>query len=145
MSSEQKQKLNPFPEAVHFDSLPWAVQRFPGQTCKMAFHPRPENLTEPNAGLVRYEPGAWHPLHSHDFAQVWYILEGEFFYGDNKYGPGTMLFHGDPHTEPALRTDTGGVIIYVQYPGPNTGKAPIYDGRFNLEERRPVEEERTDI
>jgi len=57
----------------------------------------------------------------------------------------TMLFHGDPHTEPALRTDTGGVIIYVQYPGPNTGKAPIYDGRFNLEARRPVEEERTDV
>jgi hypothetical protein len=30
----------------------------------------PERPTEPNAGLVRYEPGSHHPLHKHDFAQV---------------------------------------------------------------------------
>ena len=139
------QTRHPFPTAVHVDSLDWAVQRFPGQTCKMLFHPHPENPNEPNAGLVRYEPGAWHPMHSHDFAQVWYILEGEFHYGDKTYGPGTMLFHGDPHTEPDLKTETGGLILYMQYPGPNTKQAPIYDGRFNLKERRPVSEERTDI
>ena len=133
------------PEAVHLDSVPWAVQRFPGQTCKMAFHPRPERPTEPNAGLVRYEPSAWHPMHSHQFAQVWYILEGQFSYGDEQYGPGTMIYHSDPHTEPTLKTETGGVIIYVQYPGPTTREAPIYDGRFNLDQRKPVEEERTDI
>ena len=143
MTSEQP--LYTLPEAVHLDSLPWAVQRFPGQTCKMAFHPRPERPSEPNAGLVRYEPGAWHPMHSHQFAQVWYILEGQFSYGDGRYGPGTMIYHSDPHTEPLLKTETGGVIIYVQYPGPNTREAPIYDGRFNLQERRPVEEERTDV
>ena len=136
---------HPFPTAVHVDSLDWAVQRFPGQTCKMLFHPRPETPNEPNAGLVRYEPGAWHPMHSHDFAQVWDILEGEFQYGDKTHGPGTMLFHGDPHTEPELKTETGGLILYMQYPGPNTKQAPIYDGRFNLKERRPVSEERTDI
>ncbi len=33
-------------------------------------------------GLVRYEPGSHHPFHKHDFAQVWYILEGEFQIGD---------------------------------------------------------------
>ncbi len=36
---------------------------------------------EPNAGLVRYEPGASHPLHTHRFAQVWCILEGTFRIG----------------------------------------------------------------
>lgn len=140
-----KDREHALPQAMHVDDLPWMVQRFPGQTCKMMFHPRPERPTEPNAGLVRYEPGAWHPVHSHDFAQVWYILEGTFRYGDKTYAPGTMIFHADPHTEPYLHTETGGVIVYVQYPGPNTGKAPIYDGRFNLDKRPAVEQERTDI
>lgn len=133
------------PEARHPDDMDWMVQRFPGQTCKMVFHPTPERPSEPNAGLVRYAPGAWHPVHSHEFAQVWYILEGEFNYGGRMYGPGTMIFHRDPHTEPELRTSTGGTIVYVQYMGPTTRQAPIYDGRFNLKERRAVENERTDI
>lgn len=133
------------PEFSHVDSVEWKVQRFPGQTCKMMFHPRPERPTEPNAGLVRYAPGAWHPIHSHDFAQVWYILDGEFEYGGALHPAGTMIFHPDPHTEPALSTKTGGTILYVQYPGPTTKGAPIYDGRFNLTERRPVIEEPTDI
>src|SRR5271154_1736438 len=51
--------------------------------------------TEPNAGFVRYEPGAHHPLHRHDFAQVWYILEGDFTIGGRTFGPGTMLHHPD--------------------------------------------------
>ncbi len=133
------------PEHRQVEAQDWAMQRFPGQTCKMMFHPNPQRPTEPNAGLVRYEPGAWHPRHSHDFAQVWYVLEGEFQYGDEKMGPGTMVYHPDPHTEPDLKTETGGLILYVQYPGPTTGAAPIYDGRFNLKERKSIGEERTDI
>jgi quercetin dioxygenase-like cupin family protein len=34
---------------------------------------------------VRYEPGSHHPLHKHDFAQVWYILEGQFQIGERTY------------------------------------------------------------
>ena len=95
---QEPEKGHHLPEGVHQDDLPWMMQRFPGQTCKMMFHPRPERPTEPNAGLVRYEPGAWHPLHSHDFAQIWYILEGEFLYGDKCFKAGTMIYHPDPHT-----------------------------------------------
>src|SRR5881628_1311994 len=44
---------------------------------------------------------------------------------------------------PALRrrfhTETGGEILIVQYPGPNTGGRPVYDDRFNLKERRAIE------
>jgi hypothetical protein len=29
----------------------------------------------------------------------------------------------------------------VQYAGPSTGKGPIYDGRFNMAERKPLSEE----
>src|SRR5439155_2242440 len=84
------------------------------------------------------------PLHRHDFAQVWYILEGEFRIGATTYGPGTMIWHADPHYEEELHTDSGGLMLIVQYPGPSTGARPIYDDRFNLQQRKRVEEERTD-
>jgi hypothetical protein len=129
------------PEYVHVDERPWETLRFPGQTSKMIFHPRPERPTEPNAGLVRYEPGAHHPFHRHDFAQVWYILEGEFEIGGKTWGPGTMVYHPDPHFEHDLSTRTGGTMFFVQYQGPTTGGRPIYDNRFNLEQRRDLAEE----
>src|SRR6059036_3654628 len=132
-------------EAVHSDERPWETLRWSGQWSKMLFHPRPERPTEPNAGLVRYDPGSHHPWHRHDFAQVWYILEGEFAIGDRVYGPGTMMFYPDPHFEEPLRTETGGLMLFVQYPGPTTGGRPVYDGRFNMTEHKPVEEERFDV
>jgi quercetin dioxygenase-like cupin family protein len=132
------------PEYVHRDEREWETIRWPGQTGKMLFHPRAERPTEPNAGIVRYEPGCHHPLHRHDFAQVWYVLEGEFRIGGVTYKPGTMIFYPDPHFEQELVTDTGGEMLFVQYPGPTTGGRPIYDGRFNMQARKPVAEERTD-
>jgi mannose-6-phosphate isomerase-like protein (cupin superfamily) len=137
-------KTNQPADVVHQDEREWEVLRWPGQHSKMLFHPRPDRPTEPNAGLVRYEPGAHHPFHAHDFAQVWYILEGDFQIGDATYGPGTMLFYPDPHFEEPLKTETGGLMLFVQYSGPTTGSRPIYDGRFNLEKRRSIEEERLD-
>ena len=103
-----------------------------------------ERPTEPNAGILRLEPGAHHPLHYHDFAQVWYILEGTFRIGGREYRPGTMIFHPDPHHEDEFHTETGGEILIVQYPGPTTGGRPIYDDRFNVKERQPVSVERVD-
>jgi mannose-6-phosphate isomerase-like protein (cupin superfamily) len=135
---------HPF-EAVHADERDWETQRFGGYQSKMLFHPRPERPTEPNAGLIRFAPGASHPVHRHDFAQIWYILEGEFVIDGRNYGPGTMVFHPDPHYEAEMRTETGGLWLLVQYPGPSTGKPPIYDGRFNLEKRKPLAEERLDL
>lgn len=143
MATELTREHQPM-EAVHEDDAAWETIRWPGQTGKMLFHPRPERPTEPNAGIVRYEPGSHHPLHRHDFAQVWYILEGEFTIGGKLYGPGTMMFYPDPHYEDALSTETGGRMLFVQYPGPTTGGRPIYDGRFNMTARKPIEAERTD-
>jgi len=136
---------DPPPEIRHIDDIEWETIRWPGETGKMLSHPSPEDPTAPNAGLLRLEPGAWHPWHRHDFAQVWYILEGEFRIGDRLCGPGTMLRHGDPHCEEELRTETGGLIFIVQYPGPTTGGRPIYDGRFNKDARQSVDQERVDI
>ncbi len=56
-----------------------------------------------------------------------------------------MVYHPDPHFEQDLYTETGGEMLFVQYPGPTTKGHPIYDGRFNMRARKPVEEERTDI
>jgi ChrR Cupin-like domain len=132
-------------EAVHESEREWEMLRFPGQWSKMLFHPRPDRPTEPNAGFVRYEPGAHHPLHRHDFAQIWYILEGTFTVGARTFSPGTMLFYPDPHYEDELRTETGGVMLFVQYQGPSTGGRPIYDARFNVAARKPLSEERLDV
>jgi mannose-6-phosphate isomerase-like protein (cupin superfamily) len=132
-------------EFRHIDEMPWETLRFPGQHSKMLFHPRPDRPTEPNAGFVRYEPGAHHPLHRHDFAQIWYVLEGTFKIGERTVGPGTMVHYPDPHFEEALSTETGGLMFFVQYQGPTTGKGPIYDGRFNVEARKPLSEERLDV
>ena len=43
-------------EARHRDDLEWETIRWPGETGKMLFHPRPERPTEPNAGILRLEP-----------------------------------------------------------------------------------------
>lgn len=129
------------PVYVDANAMAWETLRFPGQHSKMVFHPRAGNPTEPNAGFVRYEPGAHHPYHRHDFAQVWHILEGTFEIGGKTHGPGTVVFHPDPHFEHDLKTETGGLMFFVQYPGPTTGGRPIYDGRFNVEKRRDLSEE----
>src|SRR5689334_2281208 len=90
-------------------------------------------------------PGAHHPIHNHEFAQVWYVLSGTFVIGGKTATAGAMIFHPDPHFEDEFSTETGGEIPIVQYPGPTTGGRPIYDKRFNMEKRKPIAEERTDI
>jgi hypothetical protein len=47
--------------------------------------------------------------------------------------------------ERLLWVKTSGDILIVQYPGPTTGGLPIYAGRFNMEKRRDISEERTDL
>ena len=58
-------------------------------------------------------------------------------------GAGTFVFHPDPHVERALHTENGVTILFCQYPGPNTGRRPIYADRFDIEERKAVEAEPT--
>ena len=145
MATIQRKSGDNAMEAVHESDREWEMLRFPGQWSKMLFHPSAARPSEPNAGFVRYEAGAHHPLHRHDFAQIWYILEGTFTIGGKTHRPGTMIFHADPHYEDELRTETGGVMLFVQYQGPTTGGRPAYDGRFNVAERKPLAEEQLDV
>ena len=127
------------PRFRHLDDMEWEIGRFKNRT-KFLFHPSAENPTEPNAGLLHYEPGASFPLHRHDFAQVWYILEGEFRCGEETYGPGTFAYMADPHFEHEMYTETGGKVVFLQYPGPTTGARPLYEGRMNLKKAEIPEE-----
>src|SRR5260370_42117405 len=123
--------------AIHVDERDWETLRWPGQWSKMLFHPRAGAPTDPNAGLVRYDAGAHHPLHKHDFAQVWYILEGTFTIGEATYGPGTMLYYPDPHFQPPLITETGGPPPSCPcLSAPTTASAPCVR-RPPLGSRRP--------
>jgi quercetin dioxygenase-like cupin family protein len=128
------------PEIKHIDDMDWELSRF-GTSTKFLFHPDPDRPTAPNAGLVRHAPGEGFPLHRHDFAQVWYVLEGEYQFGDKTLGPGSIVYMPDPHFEYEMNTETGGTMLYVQYPGPTTGAAPLYQGRMNLEKPESSEEQ----
>lgn len=132
-------------EVRHIDDYPWEKIRWPGQNGKFIFHPRPERPLEPNAGLLRFEPGAHHPEHYHGFSQVWYILSGEIYIEGKLVKPGSVVYHPDPHFEAELHTPTGGEMVVVQFPGPTTGETPIYENRFNMPERVPLEKERVDL
>ena len=57
-----------------------------------------------------------------------------------------MVFHPDPHFEEPLSTETGGLMLFVQYPGPSTGgPTDLRWPRFNMKARRPIEEETVDV
>lgn len=71
-------------------------------------------------------------MHKHEFAQVWYVIDGEFNMGGKLYGPGTVVYLPDPHYEEAMTTETGGTLFFVQYQGPTTGGRPVYEGRMNI-------------
>lgn len=123
--------VHQLPQYRRQEEMEWEMGRFKNKT-KFLFHTRPECPTEPNAGFLRYEPGAGFRLHKHDFAQVWYVVEGEFKMGGKPVGPGTVVFHPDPHIEEELTTETGGTIFFVQYQGPSSGARPVYEGRMNI-------------
>ena len=91
------QTHNP-PEFKHAADMEWEMGRF-GNVTKFLFHPRPERPTEPNAGFLKYAPGASFPLHRHEFAQIWYIIEGEFTFRRKALWPG----HDSLYARPAFR------------------------------------------
>ena len=75
----------------------------------------------------------------------WFILKRAFTIDGRLCPPGTMLYHPDPHFEGVFHTESGGEILIVQYPGPSTGERPIYAGRFNMDKRKSLAEERVDL
>lgn len=118
------------PVVVRPDSHPGQVGRF-GNITRMVIHPSDADPNSPNAGTITYPAGTGFPRHMHDFAQVWYVLEGECRFGERTLRTGDMIYLGDPHVEHEMHTENGCVILFVQYPGPETGARPIYERRFD--------------
>ncbi len=114
------------------DQHPGTVGRF-GNITRMVIHPTAEDPTAPNAGTIRYPAGTGFPLHGHDFAQVWYVLEGACRLGDKRLEAGDLVYHADPHVEQEMFTEYGCTMLFVQYQGPTTGERPIYDRRFDAD------------
>jgi hypothetical protein len=83
----------------------------------MLFHPGPDQ--------PRPMPASCGWSWAHGFAQVWFILKGEFTIDGRLCPPGTMLHHPDPHFEGLFHTASGGEILIVQYPGrrPASGRS----------------------
>ena len=133
------------PEYRHIDEQPWEIIRWPGQESKMMYHPRPERPTSRTPGSCATSRGRTIPATSTTSPRSGTSSKANSRSADKQYGPGTMVFHPDPHFEEPLSTETGGLMLFVQYPGPTTGGRPIYDGRFNMEARRPVEEETVEV
>lgn len=136
-TTEEASKTHHAPIVRRPDDVEPKMGRF-SNTTQMVFYPSPEHPTEPNAGILNYLPGAGFPLHKHDFAQIWYVVEGECEYGDTVLRQGDLVYMQDPHFEHEMKTERGCRILFVQYQGPTTGEGPIYEGRFNVEEVKPV-------
>lgn len=118
------------PVVARPDSHPGQVGRF-GNITRMVIHPSEADPAAPNAGTITYPAGTGFPLHMHDFSQVWYVLEGECRFGERMLRAGDLIYLGDPHVEHEMHTAEGCVILFVQYPGPETGARPIYERRFD--------------
>jgi len=137
---EQARRTHNAPVFGRPENLKPEMGRFANIT-QMIFHPSDEHPTAPNAGVLTYQPGSGFPLHLHDFAQVWYVLEGECRFGERTLTEGDMVYMEDPHFEYEMHTEKGCRILFVQYPGPNTGARPIHDGRFNKTEKPDIAKE----
>lgn len=112
------------------DQHPGQIGRFGNET-RMVIHPSADDPSAPNAGTIHYPAGTGFPLHRHDFAQVWYVLEGQCRIGARHLRQGDVVYFGDPHVEEEMHTEAGCTMLFVQYPGPTTGASPIYEGRFD--------------
>ena len=71
----------------------------------------------PNVQLAEYEPGHEEHPHSHPTSELLYILEGELSLGEERVGPGTMLFvEKDTVYGPLIGGQRGVKFLRVELP-----------------------------
>lgn len=140
LTVEEASKTHHAPIVRRPDDVGPKMGRF-SNTIQMVFHPTEDDPTEPNAGIINYLPGAGFPLHTHGFAQLWYMIEGECRYGDTTLRQGDLVYMNDPHFEHEMHTEGGCRILFLQYQSPTTGQGPIYENHFNVTEVKTVEQQ----
>jgi anti-sigma factor ChrR (cupin superfamily) len=66
--------------------------------------------------IVRLEPDAWLPLHTHECPEFIYVLEGELIIGDHRLSEGWASMASVGSTHPDVHSETGCVFVLVDRP-----------------------------
>jgi anti-sigma factor ChrR (cupin superfamily) len=63
--------------------------------------------------IVRFEPGARFPLHTHERPEFLFILEGELVQGGRRLGPGWASVASTGSVDEDVHSDTGCVFVLI--------------------------------
>ncbi len=63
--------------------------------------------------MVRFEPGAHFPTHTHEFPEFLLILEGELIQGGRRLGPGWATVSSAGSVDVDVHSETGCVFVLV--------------------------------
>jgi quercetin dioxygenase-like cupin family protein len=63
--------------------------------------------------LVRMQPGAIYPAHTHSRTEQCLVLEGDLRHGDHVYGPGDFTWAEAGSVDPALHTVQGNLLLII--------------------------------
>jgi anti-sigma factor ChrR (cupin superfamily) len=63
--------------------------------------------------IVRFEPGARFPTHSHELPEFLFILEGELVQAGRRLGPGRARVAGAGSIDEDVHSETGCVFVLV--------------------------------
>jgi hypothetical protein len=63
--------------------------------------------------LVRFEPGARFPVHTHELPEFLYILEGDLVQGGQRLGPGWASVASPGSVDEDVHSETGCVFVLV--------------------------------
>ena len=63
--------------------------------------------------LVRFEPGARFPIHTHEHPEFLFILEGELVQAGNRLGPGWASVASPGSVDADVYSDTGCIFVLV--------------------------------
>jgi len=79
-----------------------------------------DNASGQGAYMMRMAPGATTEMHSHTRREEYYIIEGDLIESDGTVlGPGDFVIYA-PGTEHNSRTETGCLILAIDYSWSNT-------------------------
>jgi len=88
----------------------WASAGIPGVDTRQLFR---DQATGQTTYLVRMEPGAKFPAHSHGDTEQCLVLEGDIRWGQMVYEKGDFVVMGKDSTHPEIWSETGNLLLIV--------------------------------
>ena len=94
---------------VDTERLPWRPSTFAANV-----HVKDVAITEGwEMQIVRFEPGARFPLHTHERPEFIYVLEGELVQGGRRLGPGWASISTTGTVDEDVHSEKGCVFVLV--------------------------------